>query len=137
MEQAMRWVSAVFAGEVRLLRFLLVGLLNTLVGYSVFCLMIWLGLHYSVASAVATVLGVAFNFKSTGKLVFGCNDDRRIVRFVLVYVIIYCVNVIGLALLLRLGIEAYAGAIVLILPLALLAYCLNTLYVFDTNDQTP
>lgn len=119
-----------------MLRFLLVGGLNSLFGYGVFWLMLRLGLHYGAASAIATVLGVLFNFQSTGRLVFKSSDNSRIIRFVLVYVFVYGVNVAALAALLRLGVSAYIGGLLLILPLALLAYYLSARYVFPAHDKT-
>lgn len=114
----------------RFLRFLLVGGLNTAFGYSMFILCLWLGMHYAVAAAVATVLGVLFNFKSTGGLVFKSNDHRRLPWFIGVYVIVYIVNVFGLGILLRFGIPSWMGGLLLILPCAILSYLLNSRFVF-------
>ncbi|WP_084442217.1 GtrA family protein [Termitidicoccus mucosus] len=60
--------------NLRLIKFLLVGVLNTLVGYGLFCFFVFTGLHYSFAVLIATILGVLFNFQSTRKLVF---NDRH------------------------------------------------------------
>ena len=65
----------------RFLHFLLIGALNTAVGYGLFVLFLWLGLHYALAAAFATVLGVLFNFKSTGGLVFKSKDNTRLPWF--------------------------------------------------------
>lgn len=124
-------VKSALRGKVRLVNFFLVGALNTVFGYGVFALMLWLGLHYTVAIAVATVLGTLFNFKSTGALVFRSRDNTRVFRFVLVYVVIYCVNVLGVGALLRLNVNSYYGGLAMIIPLALLSYWLNSKYVFD------
>lgn len=121
--------------DVRIVRFLLVGVLNTVFGYSIFALMYWIGFHYGVASTIATVVGVVFNFKSIGKLVFHSSDNSLIFRFVLVYALVLCVNISGLALLERAGVSPYIGALTLILPLAVLAYYLNARYVFQANEQ--
>jgi putative flippase GtrA len=136
-QQAIQFVRAALRGDIRLVRYLAVGVLNTLFGYGIFALMLRLGLHYAAASGVATVLGVLFNFKSTGQLVFNSHDNGLIVRFVLVYVVVYLANVLALATLLRLGIGAYVGGVMLIMPLALLAYFLNVRYVFRTHEKTP
>lgn len=114
----------------RMVKFLAVGVLNTAFGYGVFALLLWLGLHYSAAALFATVLGVLFNFKTTGVLVFGSRDNRKIGRFVAVYGVVYGANVAGLWLLTQAGLNAYVGGLVLILPLALLAYFLQSKYVF-------
>jgi putative flippase GtrA len=137
VQRALKFVQAALRGDIRLVRFLLVGGLNTLFGYGVFALMLWFGLHYSASSAIATVMGILFNFKSTGRLVFKSSGNSRIARFILVYIIVYGVNVASLALLLRVGIGAYAGGLLLILPLALLAYSLNANFVFRSDEKTP
>ena len=62
----------------RFLGFLLVGGVNTAFGYGMFVVCLWLGMHYAVAAAVATLLGVLFNFFSTGGLVFKNRDRRRL-----------------------------------------------------------
>ncbi|TKC91820.1 GtrA family protein [Trinickia terrae] len=124
--------GSLLRGEVRFANYLLVGGLNTLFGYAVFTLMIWAGCHYSLAIAGSTVLGTLFNFKSTGALVFKSHDNSRIVRFLAVYGVVYCVNVLGVALLIRSGLNAYYSGMIMILPLALLAYRLNSQFVFRT-----
>ena len=69
-------------------RFVLVGILNTAFGYGVYCLMLWIGLSYWWATLIANVLGVLFNFKTTGVLVFKsvgvfpeCRHHRAIYAF--------------------------------------------------------
>jgi putative flippase GtrA len=114
-------------------RFILVGIVNTIFGYSVFAFMTWLGLHYTVAIGVATVLGVLFNFKSTGVIVFGSHDNLRLFRFILVYCVVYVANVLGVFFLLRLPIGNYVAGLLMVLPLALLSYKLNQLYVFKNE----
>ncbi len=127
--------GAAIRGEIRLVNYFLVGGLNTLFGYGVFAVCLWIGLHYSLAIAISTVLGTLFNFKSTGTLVFRSSDNTRIVRFVLVYGVVYLVNVAAVAVLVRLGLNAYVSGLVLIVPLALLAYHLNSRFVFNRNEH--
>jgi putative flippase GtrA len=112
------------------LKFLLVGVLNTAVGYSIFLIALWTGLHYSVAIAVATVLGTLFNFKSTGTMVFRSRDNSRLIRFIIVYGVIYLLNVVGVAVLLQVGFQEWLAGLFLLLPLALVSYLLNSRYVF-------
>lgn len=53
------------------LRFLLVGLLNTGFSFSLYMLMVWLGMHFAAANLFATLTGIAFSFRTQGTLVFG------------------------------------------------------------------
>lgn len=114
----------------RFLGFLLVGGINTVFGYSMFVLCLWLGMHYALAAAVATVLGVLFNFKSTGGLVYKNKDNSRLPWFIGVYGVVYVLNVAGLTVLLRLGIAPWLGGLLLILPCAMVSYLLNSRFVF-------
>jgi len=52
-------------------RFVLVGVLNTLFSYFLYGSLILIGLNYKYAVLLATILGVLFNFQTTGRLVFG------------------------------------------------------------------
>ena len=127
------WTGNVLAGfgcSPRFLRFLLVGALNSLFGYGCFALLLYLGIHYAVALFLATVIGVLFNFKTTGYLVFKSKDNRLILRFAATYAILYAVNVSALKLLALSGIDMYLGGALLLLPMAVLAYILNREFVF-------
>ena len=112
------------------LRFLLVGLLNTVVGYSLFAVFIWLGLAYPLAIGLATLGGITFNFQSIGRLVFSGAPWSRLNRFAGAYVVVYVLNVAGVALLLGFGLNVYAANALVILPLALVAYFLQQKFVF-------
>lgn len=114
----------------RFLRFLLVGVLNTAFGYGVFVACLWLGMHYALAGAFSTVLGVLFNFKSTGELVFRSQGNGKLAHFVAVYAIIYLVNVLALGVMLQSGIPEWLGGLILLLPSAILSYILNRQFVF-------
>lgn len=116
--------------QVTLLRFLLVGVLNAAFGYGCFAGFLYLGLHYSAALLLATVLGVAFNFKSTGALVFGSNNNKLIFRFVAGYGVVYGINLVGIAALKFLGVEPYLAGMALIVPMALLSFVINNRFVF-------
>lgn len=117
--------------QVKLLRFLLVGMLNAAFGYSCFAGFLYLGLHYSAALLLATVLGVAFNFKSTGALVFGSKNNKLIFRFVAGYGVVYGANVAGIAALKLLGVDPYLAGMALIVPMALLSFVINNRFVFN------
>ncbi len=116
----------------RFVRFLAVGVINTGFGYGLFALLTWLGLNYPAAIAVATMAGVMFNFQSTGRLVFGGAPRRVLARFVGAYGLIYLLNVAGVALLVRLGFNVYLANALVLLPLAVAAYMILRVFVFQT-----
>lgn len=125
----------------RFVRFLLVGILNTLFGYLVFATLILVGLNYKYAVLLATILGVLFNFKTTGKLVFGSKNNKLIFRFVLVYMVTFLLNVEVLRIVdaINIGIEQktkmlIAGSI-LLLPMAIISFVLMKIFVFREGAQ--
>jgi len=120
------------------INFLFVGALNTGFGYCAYALFIFTGLHYSIAVLFSTILGVLFNFKTIGVLVFKNGDNRLILRFFAVYAIIYLLNVSGLKLFKSLGSQnMYVNGLILVLPLAFLSFFLNKKFVFErgTNEN--
>ena len=120
-----------FIKENKFFRFILVGILNTAFGYSLFALFIFLNIHYSLAVFLSTVLGVLFNFKTIGKLVFDSHDNSLIFRFIAVYVLLYLINISCLWFFKISGFEnMYINGFVLLVPLALISFVLNRKYVF-------
>jgi len=125
----------------RFVRFLLVGVLNTIFGYSLFAVLILIGLNYKYAVLIGTILGVLFNFQTTGRLVFGSKNNKLIFRFVLVYVATFLLNVEALRFVdgMNINIEQktkmlIAGAI-LVLPMAVISFVLMKLFVFREGSQ--
>ncbi|WGU93824.1 GtrA family protein [Paenibacillus dendritiformis] len=110
-------------------KFIVVGGINTLFGYIVFSLFIFIGAHYSLASLLSTIIGVLFNFKTTGSLVFKNNNNKLLLKFCLSYGITYILNILLLSLLKKFF-SMYAAAAILIFPMALVSYVLNKRFVF-------
>lgn len=119
--------------ERRFYVFLVVGGLNTLFGYAMFSMLVWLALPYPLALLLAQVLGVLFNFRTTGRIVFANRDNRLLVKFFGVYALLYLVNLVLLKLLIALDLSVYFASALLILPMALLSFALNKKFVFTRN----
>jgi len=116
--------------EHRFVRFLLVGGLNTAFGYGVYALALFLGAHYVVAATLSTVLGVLFNFLTTGSIVFGGLGKARLPRFVAVYAVTWAAGVLALKATSGLGIDLYLAGLLLLLPSAALTFLLLRSFVF-------
>ena len=114
-------------------KYLVIGGINTGFGYGVFALFLFLGWHYSVAVLFATVLGVMFNFQTYGKFVFNNHSQHLIVKFVLVYVVIYLINVSLLSLVDFFVADLYLSGAIIILPIAYLGYVLNRKFVWKKS----
>ena len=114
----------------KLVRFFLVSGINTAFGYGLFALLIYLGMVYPLALFLSTVLGILFNFKTIGSFVFKNHNNYLILKFFGVYAITYLVNLGSLAVLQYLSVNIYISAAILLLPIGLIAYALNTTFVF-------
>ena len=111
-------------------RFILVGVINTTVGYSLYALFIYLGLSYTYALGIATILGVMFNFQTIGRLVFKSRDGALMYKFIFVYCIVFCTNLGLINIIVRLGLSAYIAGALALLPATVISFVLNKYFVF-------
>ena len=114
----------------QILNFILVGILNTFFGYSIYALFITLGFNYIWAVLFATILGVLFNFKTIGKYVFGSHENTLIVKFFSVYVVVFIVNVIIIKIFKTYNFNDYISGAFALIPSATVSFVLNKFYVF-------
>ena len=112
------------------LNFLLVGGLNTVVGYFFFVGFSYVGLRYPLAVLCANVFGVLFNYKTTGSMVFHTRTHHAIGAFIAVYMVLYCINVLLMSVALYWVTNVYMAGLLITLPVALLAFILNKHFVF-------
>lgn len=117
--------------NIQFVKFILVGGINTLIGYLVFSLFLFLNFHYSLASFLALLFGILFNFKTYGRLVFGNRDNKRIFRYIISWGGIYLVTITCLAGFKWFGINLYLANALLIVPLAVFAFFVNLKFVFS------
>jgi len=114
----------------RLVLFLLVGGLNTLFGYSLYALLLFFHLHYALASLLASIIGVLFNFKTTGVIVFQNQNNLLIFKFIGIYCVTYLINVGCLKILSLYTANMYFAGAILVIPIAFLAFTLMKKFVF-------
>ena len=120
---------------VQFARFIVTGVINTAFGYGCFVSLLYIGLHYSLALFVGTILGVIFNFFSTGHIVFGDRDHRKIPRFVAVYAVLYLVNLLWLRVMTGYGFSPQVAGAIALAPMAILSFVMNKTLVF-INEKT-
>ena len=128
--------TSVFGIPVKFIKFLVVGGINTLFSLVVYLILVYFGIHYILASLIATVLGILFNFKTYGTLVFKNKDNSLILRFFLVYTITYIIGISCLKLMLIIGLNKYTAGLILTIPNALLGYFLNRRFVFNRKTSS-
>lgn len=118
--------------DIKFLKFLIVGAINTIFAYSIYAFFIFLGLNADLALFFQYVLGVLWNFKTTGVLVFKNNDNRLIFKFILSYIFTFIINSILLNILLKF-LNEYLAQLVLVLPIAILSFCIFKFWVFKKD----
>ncbi len=118
-----------------LIMFLMVGSLNTVFGYGLFCLFIFLGLHHLLAISLSFMIGVFFSFNTIGRFVFRSHNSRLILKFLLLYLFLYFVNIILLSMLKYLSHNWYFNGLITTIVAAGLSFILNKFWVFRTKEQ--
>jgi len=99
----------------RVIRFLAVGALNTLFGYSLYALLLWIGLPLEFALLLCSVIGVLFNFVTYGRLAFGHKlTNQSLPRFIAAYVVFYFLNLYLARALIGQGFSAYVAQLFLL-----------------------
>ena len=127
---------ASIAKSSRVIRFVLVGAINTGFSYSIYALLLFVGLGYQLANFCSLVLGILFSFKTQGHFVFRNADNRLLGRFVLCWILIYVCNIAVIGWIIAFGFDAYsAGALALPITI-LLSYLTQKYFVFRQAATT-
>jgi putative flippase GtrA len=111
-----------------ILRFGVVGMINTSFSYVVFAVLVLLSGWPGVSLAGATIAGVAFNFQTSRRLIF--RSDGRALWFVAVYAVVFSLNWAALRALLWYGVPPLWAQALLILPIAAVSFIGQRAFVF-------
>lgn len=126
--------------QLQFVKFLLVGGLNTLFGCLMFSTFIFLRLPFQLANLLTLILGVLFNFKTTGILVFRSHNNALIFKFLAVYLISYAVSTSGLAIFHHYGVvNIHAAFIIMVVPTTVMTYLLlkNLVFTSQCSNNEP
>ena len=115
-------------------KFFIVGILNTIFGCLIYTILIWSKFNSFLALLFSMILGVFFNFKTFGALVFKSNDNSRIFRFFLIYISLYLFNNIVLYFLIDTYVNRYLAGFIVLISSALISYFLNLKFVFKKDE---
>jgi putative flippase GtrA len=114
----------------RFARFILVGGLNALFGFAIYSLLALTHLSTWIVLIVSNMAGITFNFFTTGGLVFRNISPSRVPRFLVCYGVIFAIYLQLIRWLSPLlGGRIWAMAVI-IAPMALLTYFLQSWFVF-------
>ncbi len=110
-------------------KFLFVGALNTLFAYTIYAIFVAIGFRANIALIFQYVIGILWNFKTTGSIVFKNNNNWLIFKFVGAYIFTFCVNSITLKLLTKIF-NPYIAQALLVFPIAVLSFLILKFLVF-------
>lgn len=119
-----------------LLRFIGVGLANTVFGYGIFALAVVAGLPAQAALIVQFVIGALWNFHLHARLVFAVEGWLRLPAYVATYVAIYAVNAAGLAIMTGWGAGPLAAQLAILPFVVLLSWQLIGRVMSHPNEVT-
>ena len=121
----------------RFIRFLGVGVMNTLIGYALFAAFIYGGASPLTAIIASTAIGALFNFGSIGVIVFASKDMTLLPRFLAVYVGQCAVNLVLLAGLAKAGLGPLLAQFLLLPLMATGTYLAMRHWVFPDQAAPP
>lgn len=123
-------------GQRQFVKFILVGILNTAFGYGVYSALVLLKVDASISLFASTVMGILFNYMTTGRLVFLARGIGRLPYFMAVYGLTFLFNLWSLRLLLSHGVKPLLAQALLLPLMVITSFTLNKIFVFR-NAQTP
>lgn len=118
--------------DLKIIKFLSAGVLNTVFGYFVYAVLLVINTPYLVALFVATVAGVIFNYFSFGRIVFNGRSGWLVfLRFFAAYALIYAINAVLLGMLTEYFlVNPYIGQVLCIPIGVLLSWLLMNYWVY-------
>ena len=114
-------------------RYVVAGIVNTIIGYLIFFLLVYFGSGYYLSFSITHILGIVINFR-TYSVVFKSKDSSKIYAFIVVYFILFIsgnsfIYIIGIFKL-----STYSWLLVVLVMNSILGYVLQKKYVFSMNN---
>lgn len=123
-----------------LVKFLLTGVLNTLVGLGVIYLLMWLfAVPERSANLIGYAVGVIFSYQVNSRWTFGYRAALWPVlsRYVLVVLLAYLANFVCLNVLLRQRVNGYLAQALALVPYTTIGFLGMRFWVFGNRDVNP
>ena len=121
----------------RFLKFIFVGVLNTLVGYGTYAILIFFGFDYIISSTISTIVGVINSFVLNRKITF---SDKKInkktpLKFISVYLVSYFIGLFNLSILIKkLGFDPYFAGLINLFITTLISWFGHKYFSFNGNE---
>ena len=122
--------------ERKFVKFLFVGFMNTVFSYIIYAICVTILSRPTLSLAVSYVIGILFNFQTTGRIVFKNSDNKLIVKFFLCYITTFFINRYLLdTLVVDFHVDKYLSQAILVFPIAMLSFLLLKNFVFKENKN--
>jgi putative flippase GtrA len=122
--------------QLELIKYVVVGGVNTVFGYAVYAAGLWLGLSYVLAALASQILGTIFNYFSYGIFVFSRRPEKSsVLRFAVQYGFYYLLTLFILWLLQSVGLNAYQAGLANTAIIPVLTYFTNKYFVFKAKKE--
>ena len=116
--------------ENNLLRFLIVGGLNTLFGFTVYAIFAMTEMATSTVLIISNLIGMLFNFFTTGGIVFFDTRISTLPRFLFCYIAIYFIYLELINWLEPILNSRILAMALIILPMTILSYLMLKFFVY-------
>lgn len=120
------------------IRFLIVGFINTVVGYGAYILLAYLGLHYNLAYTLSTIIGVTNSYIWNKYYTFQSKEKSvpEVIRFVCVYAVGYVINLFVLDILVdKLGVNQYIAGFFTLIVTTIISYVGHKFFSFKNMKR--
>lgn len=122
----------------KFIKFIFVGILNTIVSYLLFAGIFFLTANKELTLTLSFVIAVVFNYFMVAHYVFKDKREfKKLIKFFLVYILLYIVNFIHLKIFVDIySINVYLAQFLTLVYLPILSFYINNKYVFiDRGDR--
>ncbi len=119
---------------IQFIKFNIVGIINTVLNYLIYSLLIYSGVGYRISLAVDYALGIAVSFILNKKYTFKKDEKTNplmVIKMIFSYVCIFFINVFLLEFMVeKINVDLYVGQFFSIIIIVLISFVLQKLYVF-------
>ena len=115
------------------IKFVIVGIINTIVGYGTYGILIYFNVYYLIANTISTIIGVTNSYILNTRITFrdSKKDIKTPIKFVSVYIVSYIIGTLNLILLIKyFNVNSYIAGLFNIGVTTIISYFGHKLFSF-------
>ncbi|MCD8024322.1 MAG: GtrA family protein [Candidatus Gastranaerophilales bacterium] len=110
--------------------------MNTVFSYIVYAFFVTITGHATFSLGISYIIGILFNFQTTGRIVFKNKNNKLILKFFLSYLITFFINRYALDTLVNtIGVDKYLSQAILVFPIAMISFLILKYFVFSKTSK--